>query len=237
MDVWECDLVDVRALGRFNDNYKYILSLIDVFSKFLHLVPLRAKTGTAVAPAFTSIFKDSTRRRRPVWVRTDKAKEFLNRHFREMLIREGIQFQVCRNPDFKCSVVERAHRTVRDRLYKYFTYKNTYRYIDVLPKFVKAYNDTVHSATGKAPSRVTDSDVVAIWKRMEARRRGFRVAKAEFRVGQHVCISREKMKFTKSAEQNLSTEIYRIAKVIERRRRPLYELENLNGTPIEGQFY
>jgi len=84
---------------------------------------------------------------------------------------------------------------------------------------------------------VTDSDVLAIWKRMEARRRGVRVAKAEFRVGQHVRISREKMKFAKSAEQNFSTEIFRIAKAIERRLRPLYELEDLNGTPIEGQLY
>ena len=89
-----------------------------------------------------------------------------------MLKREGIQFQVCRNTNVKCSVVERAHRTIRDRLYKYFTYKNTYRYIDVLPKFAKGYNDTVHSATGMAPSRVIDSDVLAIWKRMVARRRG-----------------------------------------------------------------
>ena len=48
VDVWECDLVDVRVLGRFNDYYKYILSVIDVFSKFLHLVPLWSKTGTAV---------------------------------------------------------------------------------------------------------------------------------------------------------------------------------------------
>jgi len=87
-----------------------------------------------------------------------------------MLKREGIQFQVCRNPDVKCSVVERSHSTIRDRLYKYFTYKNSYRYIDVLPKFFKAYNNTVHSTTGMAPSRVTDSDVLAIWKNMEGRK-------------------------------------------------------------------
>jgi len=167
MDVWECDLVDVRALGNFNDIYVYILSNIDVFSKFIHMVPLRSKTGTAVTSAFQSIFKDPRYlRRRPVWVRTDKGKEFLNKHFQEMLKREGSQFQVCKNPDVKYSVVERAHRTVRDRLYKYITYKNTYRYIDVLPKFVKAYNDTVHSSTRMAPSRVTDSDILAIWKRM-----------------------------------------------------------------------
>jgi len=107
---------------------------------------------------------------------------------------------VCRYPDVKFSLVKRAHRTIRDRLYKYFTYKNTYRYIDVLLKFVRAYNDTVHSATGMAPSRVTDSDVLTIWNRMEARRRGVRVAKAKFRVEQQARISRKKNKFAKSAE-------------------------------------
>jgi len=92
--------------GRFNDNYKYILYVIDVFSKFLHLVSLRSKTGTAVASAFTSIFEDSSLRRLHVWVRTDKGKEILNKHFQEMLKREGIQFQVGRNTDVKCSVVD-----------------------------------------------------------------------------------------------------------------------------------
>jgi len=53
-----------------------------------------------------------------------------------MLRAEGIQFQLCINPDVKCAVVERVHRT--DILFKYFTFSNTYRYIDVPPKFVKA---------------------------------------------------------------------------------------------------
>jgi len=57
-------------------------------------------------------------------VRTDKGKDFLNNHFKELLNREGIQFQMCMNPDVKYIVVEHAHRTIRDRLYKYFTYKN-----------------------------------------------------------------------------------------------------------------
>jgi len=55
-----------------------------------------------------------------------------------MLRDEGTQFQGCRNHDEKCEVVKRAHRTIRDRLYKYFTYKNTFIYIDVFPKFVRA---------------------------------------------------------------------------------------------------
>jgi len=97
-------------------------------------------------------------------VRTDKCKEFLNKHFQDMLRDKGIQYQVCRNPDLKCAVVERVHRTIRDRLYKYFTYRNKYRYIDVLPKFVNAYNDTVHSTTGKAASRVTDLPYGRGWR-------------------------------------------------------------------------
>jgi len=93
MYVWECDLYDIRSLFRSNDNYKYILSVIDVFSKFLHLDPLRSKSRTAVASAFISIFGDSRRRRRPVWVRTHKGKELLNKHFQRILKRSAFSFR------------------------------------------------------------------------------------------------------------------------------------------------
>ena len=97
-----------------------------------------------------------------------------------------------------------------------------------MPKFVKAYNDTFHSTTGMPPSRVTDSDVLAIWKRMEAARSGrVRVAKAAtFWVGQHVRITKEKLRFAKPAEQNFSTEIFRVANVIDRWPRVVYVLED-----------
>ena len=109
-----------------------------------------------------------------------------------MLKHEGIQFQVFKNPDLKCSVVERVQRTLREMFNKYFTFKNSYRYIDVSYKFVKAYNDTVHTTTGIAPSKVTDSDILNIWKRMNAKRPRLPSVKAKFHVGQHVRISKEK---------------------------------------------
>jgi len=168
VDICECDLLDMQSLAKYNDMYRYILSVIDVFSKYLHLFPVKTKSGPSVTSAFRSLFDDDDSRR-PVWVRTDKGKEFLNKHFQDILRDEGIQFQVCRYPDVKCAVVERAHRTIRDRFFKYFTSRNSYRYITVLSKFVKTYNDTVHTTTGMAPSRVTDSDVLAIWCRMDAK--------------------------------------------------------------------
>ena len=109
MDVWECDLVDVQAISRYNNNNnnnnnnnKFLLTAIDLFSTFLHIVPLRSKTGKDVTTAFLNIFKDSKYsgpvRRRPIMVRTDKWKEFLNKTFQDMLKREGIEFSVCQTP-------------------------------------------------------------------------------------------------------------------------------------------
>jgi hypothetical protein len=223
------DLVDVQGLSKYNDGVKYLLTVIDVFSKFLHIIPLSAKTGKAVTTAFQSIFNDpkysEPKRRRPVWVRTDRGKEFSNKTFQDMLKREGMQFQVCKNPDVKCSVIERAYRTIRDKLYKFFTYKNTYRFVDVLHKFVKGYNATVHSTTGIAPARVTDSDVLAIWERMKEKRVRIPIAQPKFRIGQHVRISKEKTKFAKGGEQNYTTEVFRIIKVICKIPRPVNELE------------
>jgi len=202
LEVFEIDLIYVQSLAKHNDNHRYLLTVIDVFSKYLHIVPLKSKTGKAVSEAFETVLNDDKcmkpLKRRPVWVRTDKGKEFLGSSFQNLLKREGIQFQVCMKPDVKCLCIERAHRTIRDKLYRYFTFKNTFRYIDVLDDFVKGYSATVHSSTGMAPANVTDSDVLTIWKRLQKKER--RVVKAKYSVGQHVRISKEKAKFAKSSK-------------------------------------
>jgi len=99
-----------------------------------------------------------------------------------------------------------ANRTLRDKLYKYFTYKNTYRYIDVQPEFVKGYNATVNSTTCMASRNVHDTDVLTIWNKIKGKaNRARRFSKLKFRVGQHVRISK-KVKFVKGGEQNNTTQ-------------------------------
>jgi hypothetical protein len=105
--------------------------------------------------------------------------------------------------------------------YTYMTYKNSYRYIDVLPKFVKGYNDTFHSTTGMTPSKVTDTDILKIWRTMRAKLNSICRAPAKFRVGQHVRISKEIHKFAKGGEQNYTTEIFKIHKIVSRIQDPV----------------
>jgi hypothetical protein len=88
-----------------------------------------------------------------------------------------------------------------------------------------------------APAKVTDKDVLAIWKRLEERRAAVSVRQPKYSLHQHVRISKEKAKFAKSAEMNYTIEIFQISKVIARKPRPVYELEDLNNHPIDGQFY
>jgi hypothetical protein len=94
MDMWECDLVDIQAVSKFHDNYKNLLTVIDVFSEFLHNVPLNSTIGPTVTSAFKLIFKDKRYSKpvktRSIWVRTDKGKEFLNTTFRDTLKHENI---------------------------------------------------------------------------------------------------------------------------------------------------
>jgi hypothetical protein len=87
-------------------------------------VPLKSKKGSVVAEAFGSILRDSRymkpRLRRPLVVQTDKGKEYVNQPFQDFLRREGIEHRICRNPDVKCAVVGRIHRTIREIIYRYF---------------------------------------------------------------------------------------------------------------------
>jgi len=80
-DVWENDLIDVQAFGKFNDKNKFLLTLINVFSKLLHIVPLKSKSGIGVTSAYKLIFGNPKYskpiQRQPIWVRTDKGKSFL----------------------------------------------------------------------------------------------------------------------------------------------------------------
>lgn len=152
-DCFEADLADFRSIKSFNDNYTFVLFVIDCLSKFLWVEPLKDKTGESVANALRKIFTKN-QDKLPVIFQTDKGKEFTARTVQNVFKEFNIEFRMIRNPDAKCAIAERVIKTIKHRLWRYFTHKNTRRYIDVLPAIIHSYNHTVHSGIKMAPATV-----------------------------------------------------------------------------------
>jgi transposase InsO family protein len=232
-DVWEMDLSDFNSLSKYNEGNKFLLNIIDVFSRYAWSVQLKDKTGASVTTALKILFKS----RQPLTLQSDKGTEFLNKSLQRYLKTQGVSFHTTHNPDINGAIIERFNRTLKTRMYRYFTKNNTYRYLDVLDKLVRGSNNSIHSTIGMPPNKVNRSDIYAVWERVNSLRTAIPRGHVNFRVGNLVRITKEKLKFAKGYEQTFSTEIFQVVKVIHRMPQPVYELIELQGRPIEGQFY
>jgi len=128
--IWAADLVEMQTFSEFNRVVRYLLTVIDVFSKYGWMLPLKDKTGKSVADALKEIFKISKRKPEKLWA--DKGREFFNKHVKEF----GVELYSTENKK-KSSVVERWNRTMKEKMFKYFTTNNTIKHIDVLDDFVE----------------------------------------------------------------------------------------------------
>jgi transposase InsO family protein len=108
-------------------------------------------------------FEDFIQDRIPITIKSDKGTEFVNATVQRYLKQQGVQFHTTHNPAIKGAVIERFIRTLNSKMYRYFTRKNTYRYLDVINKFLTGYNSN-HSTIGMAPSRVNPSNIYSVWQ-------------------------------------------------------------------------
>ena len=231
---WQADLVDMAALSKHNDGYRYVLTVIDILSKYAWVIPLRTKTGANLIEAFKTIFATG---RRPKQLQTDEGTEFLNKPFQRFLAQQNVLYFHTWN-ETKASVVERFNRTFKGRMYKYFTANNTRRYLDVLPDLVAGYNHAYHRSIRRSPASVTVKNQKEVRDTLYGARRAIpqRPRSITYRVGDHVRISKTKGRFEKSYLPNWSTEIFRVTQ--RHPRTPtVYSLEDLNGEALEGTFY
>ena len=150
-DLWQADLADFSSLSKYNDNFKFLLTCIDVLSKYAWVVPLRNKTRKTITDAFSKIIPQ----RQPIHLQTDKGSEFKNKLFQSFLENHKIKFYTSENNEIKAAVVERFNRTLENKMYRYFTFEGTRRYIDVLADLVHSYNNTFHTSIKMAPAEVT----------------------------------------------------------------------------------
>jgi hypothetical protein len=129
---WDCDLMVLESLSKYNDGYKYILVCIDTLSKYAWLEILKTKTSVEVCRAFEHIF---TGPRKCLRLRSDKGGEFTSKSIEKYFKDNQIIHFITHNP-VKANFSERLIRTIKKRLFKYFHHKQTYKYIDILQDLV-----------------------------------------------------------------------------------------------------
>ena len=230
-DLFQIDLVDLTNLASFNAGVRYLLTCIDVFSKRAWVVPVRRKSAGDVTEAFEKILTEGYK---PNMVQSDKGTEFLNSTFQSMLKRYDIHFYTSENEDLKASVVERFNRTLKEKMFRYFTHANTRRYVDILDDLVYSYNDTHHRSIGMAPSEVNEDNEDVVRARLyPLKPKSF---KWKYSVGDRVRIAMQRRPFRKGYLGQWSEEIFEI--VTRLPTTPVtYELRDLTGDAIKGRFY
>ena len=232
-DIFGADLVDMKALSKQNKGYKHILMVIDIFSKYGWAEPLKFKTGAEVNRGLQKIFREQIPKK--IWA--DKGSEFYNNEVKKLLLKKGITLYSTENEE-KCSVIERWNRTIKTKLWKYFTANGTHKYIDILPSLINKYNNTKHRSIGMTPTeaqKIENHDHVfrhLYFDKMEK----LGEQKPKFSVGMKVRLAVQKDRFEKAYIINWSDKVYTIKQVLATR--PVtYIVEDDNGKLHKGKFY
>lgn len=233
-DQWQADLCDMQSKVDDNDGKTFILTCIDCFSKYAWAESLQDKTADEIVKAMTRIFAGG---RKPKRLQTDKGSEFINAKVQAFLRKNNVKFFTT-DSEQKASIVERFNRTLKNRMFKYFTNANTYRYVDVLPALVDGYNSTYHRSIKMQPKRVRRVHQPVIRQRLygvTTRKRRQR-KNYKYNIGDWVRISKQRVTFAKGYLPSWSEEIFVVRK---RRlqREPIYYLRDLKGEDITGSFY
>jgi len=232
-DQWGIDLADIPKLAPYNDGFRYIFICIDVFSKYLWAIPLKAKKSTETVHALQSIIDSSGRK--PGRINCDKGTEFKGA-FKRYCDGQGIHiFHI--ESELKSCVAERVIRTLLEKTWRFMQHRNTFRYVDALPDIVKNYNSLTHRSTKFAPKDVNEFNAMEVWMNMYGKATFEAKGKPKYNVGDMVLISIYKNKhFEKGYDVKFHDEVFQIER-ISNSYPYMYYLKDLKGKPLEGGFY
>ena len=216
----------MQLLSKCNKGIRFLLCVIDIFSKYTWVVPLKDKKGITIVKEFQIILKQSNRKPNKIWV--DKGSEIYNASFKKWLQDNDIVMYSTHN-EGKSVVAERFIRTLKSKIYKYMTSISKNVYIDKLDDIVNEYHNAYHTAIKMKPIDVKDNTYIITDKDINNK-------DPTFKVGDRVRISKYKNIFAKSYTPNWSQEVFVIKKV--KNTVPwTYVIKDLNDEEIIGTFY
>lgn len=233
-DLYQADLAEMIPYADENSGHKYILTVIDAFSKFAWALPLKSKRGKDVADAMLKILKKL--KKSPKNLQTDNGTEFYNVNFQNLMKKYSINHYSSFS-NLKSSIVERFIRTLKTRLWRHFSIEGNYRWLKALPTIVDDYNDTRHRTIGMKPREVNVKNAKRLLETVYSHPKTLDVRKQKIYVGDSVRISKYKHLFAKGYLPNWTTEIFTVSKVKLNTNPRTYELTDANNVPIKGGFY
>ena len=185
------DLVDMQLKSKFNKRFRFLLCVIDIFSKYAWVVHLKDKKGVTIVNSFQSVLDDSKRKPNKIWI--DKGGEFYNNFFKTWLQGNDIAMYSTHNKG-KFLVAERFIRIIKNKIYKYMTSISKNVYIVKLDDIVNEYNNTYQRTIKMKPIDVKNNTYINIGKEVNNK-------DLKFKVGDHVRISKHKNIFAKGYTQ------------------------------------
>lgn len=234
-DLWAADLIVMTSYSDENDGYKYMLNVIDTFSKYAWSEPLKKKDGATVANAFQKIITraKSSEHSSPNLLHTDKGLEFKNKNFNSILEKYSIKLYHTENLE-KSSIIERFNRTLNSKMKIYFYVNQNYRWIDILQNLIREYNHSYHRTIRTSPADVGKHNEDTILKLLGSQQSS--MIRTDIEVGDRVRITKEKKTFGNKYGSNWTKEIFIVDKIVYTE--PItYKLKALDGEEIIGSFY
>lgn len=234
-DLWQADLIDMQSYKNCNRGMKYILVVIDCFSKYAWAMPIKSKSKSDVVLAFKHIIKTSMRN--PLNLQTDNGTEFYNEDFKKLMKSFNINHYSTYSVK-KASIVERLIRTIKNKLYKCFSLNGNYEWIGkTLNDVIWIYNNSKHRTIKFKPVEVNEQNKYEVMRNIQNSHKCTTKKRiVKLKVGDKVRISKYKSCFAKGYTPNWSTEIFIIKKVIDSNP-PTFHLEDVHKQPILGSFY
>ena len=216
----------MHSISKFNKGFRFLLCVIDIFSKYAWVVPLKDKKAITITDAFQKILDYSNRKPKKIWI--DKGSEFYSNSFKKWLKDNDIEMHSIHS-EGKSVVAERFIRTLKTKIYKYMTSLSKNVYIDKLNDIVGEYNNIYHTTIKMKPVDVKDNTHIDFKKEVNDK-------DPKFKVGDHVRISKYKNIFAKVYTSNWSEEVFVVGKI--KNTVPwTYVINDLNGEEIIGTFY
>ena len=232
-DLFQMDLTDMQKFSARNDRVKYLLGIIDCFSKFAWVYPLKSKSTQSMRSAFIKFFQ-TIRPNKPKNLQSDKGSEFINKEMQQFFQSEQINFYTTKNDMPKAAIIERFWRTLKGKIFKYMTANKTKRYIDILPTLVNTYNNTKHRSIKMRPSEVNKENETQVLETLFPEQN--RTLKVHYQIGDKVRIVKKYQKFERGFTTNFSNEVFIVNSILPRSP-PVYSLTTLQGEKVDRTWY